>query len=293
MKTRELPARDRNFLASFTYVNLDISYLLLCKKYLENYQNNDYLPKPHSVLFLYSWEFHTCSQWNLTIYPPHQPPLSLCLLPSYAPTNNSRSTVSGARMCMSVKSSTGAWESYQWSHHQRRISLCQETTHSQQHFSEEQSWSFPTPSMLRFWCCAELMQVTTAAMSSWLILMSYPETSFPSNSLHPLALKFILPSLLQHSLSLPWSRVGMSLVHLLKISHWISMKLWSQAVIIPVLTEGGSASLLTHEFISRIPFLERLYSKATLSTLACGPLHSRVPWSCLTWPEERSEKIQK
>lgn len=42
----------------------------------------------------------------------------------------------------------------------------------------------------------------------------------------------------------------------------------SQAVIIPVLTEGGSAFQLTQDFIG---------GNATLSTLVCGPLHSRAP----------------
>lgn len=87
-----------------------------------------------------------------------------------------------------------------------------ETTPCPQHFSKEWGWCFSTQSMLRFWFLCRIYESNHSCCEFTPVA---PQTSFcgtplPSTSL---ALQSFLPSLLQHSLSLPWSRVGVSLVH--------------------------------------------------------------------------------
>lgn len=162
-----------------------------------------------------------------------------------------------------------------------------ETTPCLQHFSKEWGWCFPTQSMLRFWflcriyasnrSCCEF--TTVAPVSSRDVISQHSSTLYITSS-------SILSAFSSTTFSEPSLVKGGCLTGPL-VKDFSSLDFCeavSQAVIIPVLTEGGSAFQLTHDFIR---------GNATLSTLVCGPLRSRAPWPCLTLPEEEYEKIQK
>lgn len=81
------------------------------------------------------------------------------------------------------------------------------TTPCSQHFSKEWGWCFSTQSMLRFWF---LCRIYASNHSCCEFTPAAPQTSFRGTPLPSMSLarQSFLPSLLQHSVRLPWSRVG-------------------------------------------------------------------------------------